>query len=954
ATQMTLNYALGNLGGRQKSWMSSGQATPLPQHFSPPAIKRKPGRPAKPRPGELQQSTPQSHPTPEAQRDYHTPSNSTSPQLANVLSHPTASRPLPSPTAVFPSPSPSEEAFVERTSTPTASYMSAIPYTDGAQETAPVRNDAVPARDMSPNIKVMEGVRQTASALKRPAEADRREAGKRSRMENTPQQMHPQPPPLRTDNPRRTSLQHPGQGQSASPVTTPTQFSPMLGPPQPFHGHSLPQGMQNQAQIQTQAGRTPPQHHPHLQMSNQRRASATLDWYTQQDCLNELNQFCSTAIISEDHPRDGRRLGVLRDAIERQDWAYLTIHQHYCLLTADPMAIPASLRNNPNLQSALQLMRETLDMNEHLSPAVLRFFANFPMPLALLGQLYPQRHGQEALMFFNFMQQSVNFDQLRATCERRNCPPLVQELVYDLGITSTVFQRIVFTASLRRLWSLWSVPNEQMRTQFESFAMNIFLENQADFQHREISRRSIQPMDFEGEREMERRQWGSQLKELCDGYKRALQPNGSFLQSQPPLATAPQAQQQTRPPPPQNHHVQQSSTMRPPAPASSSMPPHSAQAAIQRGRGRGRPRLYPTPPRPQSVPSNQQVAQHPVKTPFPSLLPARGVHQPQQRQPNPARFGLHQAHLRSPVLRAKSTDHVLYQYVKGFLKAPVRLVEAGHKVEKWTFNMTRDHFWRIPRDTPNGVGSPPTRVIDENSWLLRLRCVKWTSPQAPTDHTWATADTSWIPYSYLTFNNQNLQVRKKLHHGKDLPIDLSPFVKEGENTLEIAIMRQNKDENYRKYLLAIEILGVKSHTAIKDECQRSNRVDASTTIEFIKRKLSSASDDDEIAIVESNLTINLFDPFSASKMCDIPVRGKACLHYDCFDLDTFLHTRERKGDVSAADQWKCPICNNDARPQHLNVDGFLDHVRAELYERGLQDTRAIIVAQDGSWKPKAE
>ena len=185
-------------------------------------------------------------------------------------------------------------------------------------------------------------------------------------------------------------------------------------------------------------------------------------------------------------------------------------------------------------------------------------------------------------------------------------------------------------------------------------------------------------------------------------------------------------------------------------------------------------------------------------------------------------------------------------------------------------------------------------------------------------------------------------------------MDMSPFVKEGENTVEIAVMRQRKDENYREYLVAIEVLGFKSHASITKDCQESNHISAPTVLERIRQKLFPSDDDDEIAVVESNLTINLFDPFSASKICDIPVRGRACLHYDCFDLDTFLQTREKKGDATAADQWKCPICNCDARPQHLVVDGFLENVRSKLYGQGLQNTRAIIVAQDGSWKPKAE
>jgi hypothetical protein len=124
-------------------------------------------------------------------------------------------------------------------------------------------------------------------------------------------------------------------------------------------------------------------------------------------------------------------------------------------------------------------------------------------------------------------------------------------------------------------------------------------------------------------------------------------------------------------------------------------------------------------------------------------------------------------------------------------------------------------------------------------------------------------------------------------------------------------------------------------------------------LQGIKSKLA-AHDDDEITVVESTLTLGMFDPFSQARMCDIPVRSKACPHNDCFDLETFLNTRPRKGDASVADQWKCPICKSDARPHMLLVDGFMEDVRKQLVSRGLARTRHILVRQDGSWQPKAE
>lgn len=260
----------------------------------------------------------------------------------------------------------------------------------------------------------------------------------------------------------------------------------------------------------------------------------------------------------------------------------------------------------------------------------------------------------------------------------------------------------------------------------------------------------------------------------------------------------------------------------------------------------------------------------------------------------------------------------------------------------------------IAKTMPTPPGAPEIRLIDEDHRLIRLRCVKWPADPTPSDEEWAIAGNSWVPYSSFSLNGRPLEVRKKLHHGKDLPVDITPLVFKGENILEVSVMSNSDDHTYRDYLIAVEFLGAMTRQSIEEHC-REETVTTQAVIGDIKRKLSaSAIDDDEIVLMESTLTINLRDPFSASKICDTPVRGKACLHNECFDLDTFLETRPRKGDATAADQWRCPICKADARPSSLAVDGFLVEVREELERKGLLDTRAIVVSQDGSWKPKPE
>jgi hypothetical protein len=318
-------------------------------------------------------------------------------------------------------------------------------------------------------------------------------------------------------------------------------------------------------------------------------------------------------------------------------------------------------------------------------------------------------------------------------------------------------------------------------------------------------------------------------------------------------------------------------------------------------------------------------------------------------------FALHEAHLRSPTLVAPSVSPVLYQYVSGFLRPPTRLTEAAnHRVEEWRFTLSAEQLQSLPNEVPGTNGAPATRFVQAGGLSVRLRGIKWSAEELPDDSTWAVSDTSWCPQYYFSLNGSYLYPRSKLHYGKCLPIDMTGLIRKGENILSIAVQRKRDSQAYLDYLLAIELVAVQAKEDILRSCQL-NRLDSEQVLGELRRKVSQNDDaDDEIAIVQSNLTINLRDPYTATSICEIPVRSRTCLHSECFDLEIFLQTRERKDDASLADVWKCPICKADARPQSLVVDGFLESVRAQLAERGLLHIRAIVVDQDGNWEPKHE
>jgi hypothetical protein len=160
------------------------------------------------------------------------------------------------------------------------------------------------------------------------------------------------------------------------------------------------------------------------------------------------------------------------------------------------------------------------------------------------------------------------------------------------------------------------------------------------------------------------------------------------------------------------------------------------------------------------------------------------------------------------------------------------------------------------------------------------------------------------------------------------------------------------------WFLAVEIIEILQHNQIIEMCHQ-NRVPASHTLNKIKKSLAgpSGDDDDDIAMVVSDLSIDLADPFM-SRIFEIPVRGSSCLHRECFDLETFLLTRnskpKRPDQPCMVDVWKCPLCGKDARPYSLQIDDFLASVRAILAEQGNLDVKAILIGSDGQWRPKED
>lgn len=369
-----------------------------------------------------------------------------------------------------------------------------------------------------------------------------------------------------------------------------------------------------------------------------------------------------------------------------------------------------------------------------------------------------------------------------------------------------------------------------------------------------------------------------------------------------------------------------------------------------------------------------------------SLFPPAGVrvHPHQGRQVTIARMGAHQAKAVSPrrvVIRddgEKLGEH-FYQAIASFAIAP-HLLPLERTLYEFKFTVTEEQYDRRVKEvaaSSEGFPAMMQHFSGALSWRLRA-CELKESEDVLQEHVWTVTPTSW-PISFNpSLNEQHFQPCKKSHNLKDLPVDVTDIVRPGENVLRVAF-NTGQPPTGARYAIAVEAIETMTQSAIKAHILREAVIPAETALDRIvtkARQLNLNNKDDGLVILSDDLSIDLSDPWT-TKIFSIPARGANCLHFECFDLDNFLHSRypkpvqpglecphtystpdlpyidckcDKTEGVSKVDDWKCPKCFADARPYSLRIDGFLAQVRGTLEREGKLNAKTLHVSGNGTWK----
>ncbi|KAK2593695.1 hypothetical protein QQS21_008603 [Conoideocrella luteorostrata] len=320
-------------------------------------------------------------------------------------------------------------------------------------------------------------------------------------------------------------------------------------------------------------------------------------------------------------------------------------------------------------------------------------------------------------------------------------------------------------------------------------------------------------------------------------------------------------------------------------------------------------------------------------------------------------FGLHLVRSRSPSrFNPQGAGTRYYQFFDRFAVEPTRL-SPQMGLQSFEFMVTEVELSRKSQLIKDeGVRTHHVRQGDLR-YRLRLSRLSQNDERDDTKK-WSTYPSVWPAEIYIIFNGVPVFPRRRQHFHHDLPIELTELLQIGVNTIKISLPRYPKVARKQSvYHLAVEVIVTADHASTLSMVHNSQKISSHQTRQEIQKRLQPASSDD-IIVEDDSLCLSLCDPFSAS-LFQTPVRGLSCKHIECFDLETWLQTRRGKPsqsptEPSLVDGWKCPICNEDARPPNIRIDEFFLEVLKTLFESHRGQTRSIKATLDGSWTANEE
>ncbi|KAL9115948.1 MAG: hypothetical protein Q9227_000316 [Pyrenula ochraceoflavens] len=680
-----------------------------------------------------------------------------------------------------------------------------------------------------------------------------------------------------------------------------------------------------------------------------------------------------------------QRCELLKTACKQGDHFYLCLHRLFCYAHMDPSTRDGHFQLHKDAEDGLKHLSTFIKSNSEISSDALSFFGSHltPFQADIMGSRTHHDYCQLAARFLQKLGQQ--WKQLTRLCSTRKYPLFVEEMEDLLLLSSPLLQSIIFR-SLHRVISRSENPFLGEHTD------KIFASNREEFIKRSRSGCLLS-----------RQQKHALIAGLGWRYTQALNHWNQSLQAsyvQPAIQQtnlqAVSNQFQILPSNttwvshssrsvgayiPNSHHVQVPQVPASETPSSANLPvsnfngfsaatetgnllPHQAQASGSHSGSIVNPLAFSASLNQATLPTAGTSLVSASNNDLPGTTSNFSHHSSTAQAPTSMQYEsaeslAHFLAYNSMPYQKRSKDGIadpdlrLYRFVKGFKLGPGALNPKMPNLQ-WPIEISEDEeSLKVKQIFVSPKDSVPSRMYCPGSLLFQLRCARVANIHLDlAEDRWTILDHVWPKSIFVEINKAHPSLRKKDMFGKDYPFDLTPFLRRGRNLLEITCLLDEDEIKNSVYAFAVEIIEVADEIYVKDQ---PKLLSSDACLSAITQGLSSTTDDDDLAIVDPYLSIDLVDPFMAT-IFNVPVRGRGCMHRECFDLDTFLQTRksQHKGMPTTPDDWKCPICHRDARPSNLVIDGFLVDVRRKLQEEKRTDAKALQVHPDGSWDVKFE
>ena len=674
-------------------------------------------------------------------------------------------------------------------------------------------------------------------------------------------------------------------------------------------------------------------------------------------------------------PAERPRIEWLLHALTGQDWGFLTLHQLYCLSATNRGYLEYSKLVPPDAFPGFNFVGQILSDNRDVSPHFLDYFSRFPdviqnqighpWYLTIIRDLVP------------FLRQGPHvYGEILQKCLHRRTSPTAEELVVSPFICSVVLQRLVWRRIRVHLdkgvetSSGAELEKQFIAQQFEVLKSRGLIPPPQTAQDHQWWLAQQQQAQIVANQQAIQNKFPELNRPLQTGFaypapqiSPTFQQQAPFQQLRPgghlpsaPMAIQDGSQQQT------NQNVNGGNslvTLQPGAQAGQHIPQlHQGQSnQVQLGAS-STSQLCPlastvaTPRLPGNFYQTSVIrSPNAVAVATADSIDMRTVG---SQLPTPPVQSPALGHRPSLAPRSNSVDH--YIAVIGFA-AQISL-PGDLPCATLEFTVVPELANRLSVWEPHpGMPGRSKRTVQDRSLIYRLRCVQAVKEKGDINEEsiWVLRETTWPTHMFVQLNHEPLLLRRKQIFTTDLFLDITNQIRVGVNFLKVAMLPEKPTPPKGSFLLRVEVLEARSYIALVNHVIPGQMIDKDTAKAAIMKRFKGSEDDDVVVVKLNELTLSIVCPFTM-RLIKTPVRGKSCLHFECFDLDNYLISRPRKKprEPPNADSWKCPYCNGDARPTELVVDGFFQDMMTQLKGVNIDDNKEVIVKGDGSWELKKE